>query len=294
MLLFLYISGIVIIILSTTYHLRSLLKRITVYLVLVVLSQVFWVVFLILRLATSWGNYSPSIDGWVFFFQMVGSLSAVLNTLHFLLFIIQVRWVYAILSYLFVFALHLGLTWNNYTRLEFIPHNINFTRDLVSIVNRLNLIWIIFMFVFNCLPPLAVVGKLLFSYPSSMRSKWHALWTTDRWFVMITGCQLFNLFLYITQDQLRSNSELLRHDRVWLSFISVDAFTQSLHCMLNALLVERMKAIVKSNQLLQNMTAKDSNPFGTSQSTTKSSQSHQHGTKTVVMGSKSIELKSLQ
>jgi hypothetical protein len=63
--------------------------------------------------------------------------------------------------------------------------------------------------------------------------------------VSITVLKAADLLLYNIQDHLRSNSELLGHDRVWIAMNSIDAFAQSAYCVMNAILIERMVLMVK-------------------------------------------------
>jgi hypothetical protein len=52
---------------------------------------------------------------------------------------------------------------------------------------------------------------------------------------------------------IENNSELLGHDRVWLSMLSADAFTQAVHCLLNSFLVDKMIKIVKNKKLISRL-----------------------------------------
>jgi hypothetical protein len=211
--------------------------------------------------------------GCIHFFLMLGSLTAILNTFHFLLSMLKAdrKWYYII--YISVTIIHLAMNWNNYTRFNLIDLRAIFTRDLVAVVTKVNLAWLIFMFVFDTLPPLYIVGNLLISFKCSNSEKLKALWDADKWFVIVFALQFLDLILFITQDQLRSNSELLGHDRVWLSFISVEVFSLAVHGVLNGLLVERMVAIVKGRQLFSKLTQSqngDGSKFGTQHSQVKS------------------------
>jgi hypothetical protein len=141
------------------------------------------------------------------------------------------------------------MNWNQYTRFNVINLSHLFTRDLVAVVIRVNLAWLCIMYVLDCLPPLYIVAKMLTSFNASFKDKCMAVWNADKWFVILYILQILDLILFITQDQLRSNSELLGNDRVWLSFISVEAFSLAIHGLLNTLIVERMVNIIKERRL---------------------------------------------
>jgi hypothetical protein len=176
------------------------------------------------------------------------------------------------LVYISVTIVHFSMNWNAYTRFNVIDLRPIFTRDLVAILKTINMTYLIFMFVFDTLPPLYIVGTMLVTFKCPKSEKLKALWEADKWFVVILGMQFLTLVLFILQEQLRSNSEILGHDRVWMAFGSVEVFSLAVHGVLNALLVERMVAIVKGRSLFSKLTSQDGDgsKFGTQHSQLKS------------------------
>jgi hypothetical protein len=266
MLIILYVSGILMALGSSAYHFRNFWAKKTLYLGMIFMSQVFWLSFLVVRLASSWGNFSNAFDGSIYFFQMLGSLTAILNALHFVLNMWKVDNLWYYIVYGVTLVIHFAMNWNNYTRFNLIDMTAVFTRDLVSVVTKVNLAWMFFMFIFDCLPPIYVIVKLLHSFDASWQEKAMAVWRTDKWFMIVLIGQFLTLFFYVLQDQLRSNSELLGHDRIWLSMISVDAFVCAVHGVLNAVLVERMVGIVKGKGLMSQLSTTGKSTVQTTES----------------------------
>jgi hypothetical protein len=249
MLTFLYSAGIGLGISASSYHLLNLWKRRTLYYGMIFMSQVFWMTYLIVRCAGTWTTWTSGFDGSVYFFFALGSLTSILNTLHFLLDIWKAptRWYWTM--YVTVFVLHGLMNWNHYTRFNLINLSHIFTRDFVAIVTRINLAWLCMMYILDCFPPLYIVAIMLTGFHATFKEKYKAVWNGDKWFVILYVLQLCDLVLFITQDQLRSNSELLGNDRVWLSFISVEAFCLAVHGFLNTLIIERTIIIVRERKV---------------------------------------------
>jgi hypothetical protein len=231
---------------------KTFIKSRSSYLLFILFNHIFWVGFVACKLCGHFGIYDNELGGFTSLFQMMGSLCAVMNTLQFILSAQKVTRAYSLIAYGFTFVLHITMNWNNYTR--FFPVGHIFTRDLVSVITKVNLAWLVMMFVFDCVPPIFVIYRLMHGYDCSWKLKFKAVWNHDPWFILIFEAQFLCLVLFITQEQLRNNSEVLGHERVWLAFHGVDTFCQALFAVLNTKLVEIMVKALKSKSLAINLT----------------------------------------
>jgi hypothetical protein len=243
----LYATALSLLIYSCYYYMKRIWKHRTLYLTFVFLDQFFWLGFVITKITGHFGIFNSVISGTNSLFQMGGSLFAVLNTITFVLDMYKTRNSYRQIVYGLLFLIHFSMNWNHYTR--FFPMPGVFTRTVVQVTLLTNITWLVIMMVFDCIPPLLVIHKLLSTYKASFKTKLETVWKGEPWFLIIFGGQVITLIAFVSQELIRNYSEILGHDRVWLVFQAVDAFCQTIFAVLNTLLVDRMVAILKAKSL---------------------------------------------
>ncbi|KAI8913660.1 hypothetical protein EDD86DRAFT_245273 [Gorgonomyces haynaldii] len=224
-------------VLSAAYFIRQAIRNRQFYSLVMAFCQVCWAIFVATRIFNQFGFYNNMSNGTLFLFEMIGSLLSVELNLWFFLTMLNASRLTSFLSLGFVFILHCGLNWNNYIRYDSL--GIPFGS-------------LIFMFWFDCIPPLYCI-YLLF------RDRGPFTWPLIKAIVKrIEVSFLVSLFLqilvslaFILQDRIRNYTEILGHDRVWLSFIAIDTACLAYHSLLNVILILSMKKTVVTNSETQ-------------------------------------------
>jgi hypothetical protein len=134
--------------------------------------------------------------------------------------------------------------------------------------------WVIFMFIWNLVPIILIVQKLTQKIIGSISFKLNALQQADKWFIPLSGCQLFLISLYLVCGFLQTQTLSLRNDRNYLAIDGFQLFCISMTCLLNNVLLEIIKEILinkkmkkavanSKNKLSTNVLAKTQNTFVT-------------------------------
>ncbi|KAI8913596.1 hypothetical protein EDD86DRAFT_108996 [Gorgonomyces haynaldii] len=164
------------------------------------ICMLLWLVFCVARIFAVTGMNTNAVDGIIYISEMLASLISVLLTISVAMLILNASNTVqkTVLTILIVF--HIFLNWNNYLRPFPISGSL-FTSSLVNFVNATNTVWIIFMFFFNCLPPLYFAFRLSGSESSVKFFK--SVLTRDKYFLAGLVFQILNSILYVIQSYYR-------------------------------------------------------------------------------------------
>jgi hypothetical protein len=215
--------------------------------------QLFWLVHITLKYIALFGLWNYAFDGSTYLFLMLASLGNTMLALYFF-FAVNPAWSrYQVSAAAFLVVVHLGLTWTQYTRFRLIDLNGLFTPENVAIFNLCLQIWFLIMYVGDCIPPLSVIYLVVQRSSGSISDGFQELWATNRRVFLVVMLQVCIAILYIIQQNIRENSAILGHDRVWLSFFQVESLIHAMHSVCNIYLITNMVNFVKSATVVVSM-----------------------------------------
>jgi hypothetical protein len=207
--------------------------------------QILWLIYVILRFYTQFGNFTYAIDGSIYFFLLVASLGSTMLSLSFLLSVLprynRFYWVFMTM----LVVVHFGLTFSQYTRFRLISIPI-FTATNVQIFIVTLQIWFLFMYFWDCIPPLISLYLLTEHTGGSIPERIRYLWNRNSNICISVLAEVLVAIWYVIQQNIRESSEILGHDRIWITFFLVEVLTHSLHSVLNIFVITSMVTLLET------------------------------------------------
>jgi hypothetical protein len=223
-------------------------KKQTRYLLSLLVSQMLWILWLISRITVTFITFDNILDGIMFTLRNLASYSTVLISLSFLLKFWNSGLKTRIFAYTILFLIHMGLTGLNYTR--FFRNIVKFPTIVFDLQRELSPWWIVFMFVWDCIPPIIVLLSLLRITTEKFGKRVYLLIQGDPYFCIGVLLQILNMGIYLFVDRVKETTEWLGSDRVSLSMNGFISCVLSIHAVLNYVLIERMSNFIKRQTTL--------------------------------------------
>jgi hypothetical protein len=107
--------------------------------------------------------------------------------------------------------------------------------------------WIIIWFIWDMLPIFAILYRMVESTGAqTLLERVKVVFETDKIFIATVFAQVFNTVLYFVIVYLQDSTTILGSDFVFTAFACYKAVCISVHSVLNAYMIERMRSIMKS------------------------------------------------
>ncbi|KAI8893006.1 hypothetical protein BC833DRAFT_569593 [Globomyces pollinis-pini] len=235
----------IMIIWSFSIKLVQYYKKRTAYNLGLVFCQLFWMAHIILKSIGNVIGYTAIVDGLVWLFQNLASIFTIFLSTWFMGQMFFITKQKMLILYTCWILLFLGCTWNHFLRFN---RSIILPTAVRNVTKVLNAVWIYILFIFGVIPPTTIILRII-KMDEKNTSPLKVIWKADKIFCGLYLVQLFALSIFVCQDQLRNNSELLGDDRNWYCMMAFETLSIGLQGCITIVMISRMLRIIRNGGL---------------------------------------------